>query len=180
MRALVVFESMYGNTRKVAEAIGRGLRTVGEVDVVPLSQATAERVDAADLVVVGAPTHIHGLSRPLTRKGAADDASKEGSVLHLEPEAQGEGVREWLEGLSTGHGRAAAFDTRMGGNPLLTGRASKPIARRLRRHGFDLVAPPESFLVSKESVLEDGEEERAAEWGRQLAQALEPAAAKGG
>ncbi len=179
MRALVVFESMYGNTRQVAEAIGRGLGEVGEVSVVPLSQATAERVDTADLVVVGGPTHVHSMSRPLTRKGAADDAVKEGSVLQLEPEAQGDGVREWLEALGTAHGCAAAFDTRIRANPLLTGRASKPIARRLRRTGFELVAPPESFLVSKESVLEEGEAERAVEWGRQLGRAVAPASVSG-
>lgn len=63
-----------------------------------------------------------------------------------------------------------AFDTRSGGPALLTGRASKGICRKLRLRGFDLVAESESFLVDKESRLEEGEETRAEQWGRTLAQ----------
>ena len=52
---------------------------------------------------------------------------------------------------------------------VFTGRASKGIGKRLRGHGFALVAEPESFLVSKRNELEPGEEDRAREWGRHLA-----------
>jgi hypothetical protein len=63
----------------------------------------------------------------------------------------------------------AAFDTRLEGRPVLTGQASKGIARLLRQHGFTLAAKPESFLVTKDSQLRDGEQARAWDWGRQLA-----------
>lgn len=53
---------------------------------------------------------------------------------------------------------------------VLTGRAGKGIAKKLRKHGFELVADPESFLVDKQSKLEPGEEDRAEQWGRSLAQ----------
>lgn len=65
-------------------------------------------------------------------------------------------------------GRAAAFDTRANMSPVLTGRASKGIAKQLRRHGFDLVAEPESFLVTKDTYLEPEETARARRWGRDL------------
>ena len=64
MRAVIVYESMYGNTHQVAEAIGAGLEPACEVSIVPVSQATQESLAGADLVVVGGPTHVHGMSRP--------------------------------------------------------------------------------------------------------------------
>jgi hypothetical protein len=66
---------------------------------------------------------------------------------------------------------AAAFDTRIHISPVLSGRASKGISKRLRHHGWHEVAEPESFFVDKESALVDGEDERAVEWGRTLARA---------
>jgi hypothetical protein len=62
-------------------------------------------------------------------------------------------------------GRAAAFDTRLDAAPLLTGRASKGIARLLHAAGFELAAEPESFLVDKDTLLLAGEEHRAEAWG---------------
>ena len=61
MRALVVYESMYGNTHVIASNIEDGLRATHEVTLVPVTAATAELVSHADLLVVGAPTHMHGL-----------------------------------------------------------------------------------------------------------------------
>ena len=67
---------------------------------------------------------------------------------------------------------AAAFDTRIDASPLLTGRASRGIEKRLTRLGYDLVADPESFLVDKTSHLLPGEAERAVEWAAELAASL--------
>jgi hypothetical protein len=161
MRTLVLFESMYGNTRRIAEQIAAGMGG-DDVTVLPVHDATAELVVAADLVIVGAPTHVHGLPRPTSRQGAADQADG----LTLEPHAGDEGVREWLEALP-GHpgGLAAAFDTRVDISPLLSGRASRNIDRHLRHHGYRTVTGPESFLVDKHTHLLDGEAERARDWG---------------
>jgi len=165
MRSLVVYESMYGNTHLVAEAIGRGLATAGPVAVVPVADATAERVADADLVVVGGPTHAHAMSRENTRKGAIDDARDPDNHLTLDADAEGEGLREWFDDLPVAVAKGAAFDTRFHLSPLLTGRASKGIAKRLRRHGVELVDEPESFFVEQGNVLEDGETARAESWG---------------
>ena len=168
MRAVVVYESMYGNTRRVAEAVGRGLAATAEVAVVPVSRAGPDVVAGADLVVVGGPTHAHAMSRSATRKAAVDQAGKQPDTV-LEPGAAGAGVRDWLASLGEIHTPAAAFDTRAAAPPALTGRASKGIAKALRRHGLQPVAEPESFLVDKTNHLQPGEEERAVRWGASLA-----------
>lgn len=168
MHVLVIYESMYGNTRHVAEAIARGIDEVATVRTVAAADAKDEDLDAVDLVVVGGPTHVHGMSRPTTRHGAVSAAEKPDNALTVEPDAESDGVREWLASLGPVTGQAAAFDTRLDANPLLTGRASKTIGRKLRRAGFTLVAEPESFLVDKDTVLEPGEADRASRWGRSL------------
>lgn len=173
MRAVVVYESMYGNTHLIAAAIAEGLSELGEASAVSVHDARGEVLDGADLLVVGGPTHVHGMSRPSTRESAAEAAAAEGSDLEMDPDAAGDGVREWLAALERSKGRqAAAFDTRVAISPVLSGRASKGIAKELRRHGFELVAEPESFLVTKETHLLPDEEDHARAWGRSLAQAL--------
>ena len=169
MRALVVYESMFGSTRLVAEAIAEGLGPKPEVTVVGVADATP-MLDGLDLVVVGGPTHAWGMSWPSTRRGATLRTSKPGSGLVLEPGADtGPGIREWLASLSRADTRAAAFDTRIKAPLLFTGRASRSISRHLVRLGLDVVAPPESFLVDKKSHLLPGELERARAWGATLA-----------
>jgi hypothetical protein len=122
--------------------------------------------------VVGGPTHAHGMSHASTRKGAVAAAEKAGSNLVLDEDAEGPGLRDWFDGFERIDTKAAAFDTRADIPPALSGRASKGIARRLRRHGAALVAEPESFFVTKENHLEPDEEHRAREWGVQLSGAL--------
>jgi hypothetical protein len=174
MRALVVYESMYGNTHQVAEAIGTGLETAYEVSVVPVSHADPALLDEADLVVVGGPTHVHGMSRPGTRKGAVEAAAKPDSGQQTEPDALGPGLREWFGTLGRYPAKAAAFDTRLHGPAMMTGRASKGVAHLLRAHGLELVAPPESFLVTKQNELEPHETTRAREWGARLVASSTP------
>lgn len=164
---------MFGNTRLVAEAIGRGLASGAEVAVVPVGEATAGVIEGVDLVVAGGPTHMHGMSRTGSRRTAAAMARKLGSLVVLEPGAEGPGLREWIPALGRLTVVAAAFDTRGQGLPLLTGRASKGISRALRRHGMTIVAKPESFVVAgRDTHLAEGELRRAAEWGRMLARAV--------
>ena len=169
MRALIVYESIYGNTHVVANHIGAGLRREFEVDVVSVDGATADRVAAADLLVVGGPTHVHSLSSTRSRQAGRDAAHKPGKEIDLDPDAEGEGLRDWFRDLpATAPRAAAAFDTRVDGPALLTGRASRSIARRLGGLGYRLAADPESFVVDKENHLLAGEADRAEAWASSL------------
>jgi len=164
MDALVVYESMYGNTRAIAEAIAEGL---GGAEVRPARQpATA----SADLLVVGGPTHMHGLTTSGSRKMAAE-AVKEDGHGSLEPDAtDGPGLREWLRELpKVDRARAATFDTRLDRSAALTGSAARGIARRLRRRGYDVVGSQSYLVEDAEGPLEEGELQRAREWGAELA-----------
>jgi hypothetical protein len=174
MRAVVVYESMYGNTHLVADAIAAGLRPAFDVSVVPVSEVSPAVLADADLVVVGGPTHAHGMSWAATRKAAVEAANKPVTPLKVEPDALGPGLRDWFDSLGRYSVKAAAFDTRMHGPAALTGRASKAVTRSLRAHGFDVVAEPESFLVTKQDLLEPQESTRAREWGTMLAARITP------
>jgi hypothetical protein len=168
VRALVVYESMYGSTHVIADNIADGLRANYEVTVVPVGKATPELAAAADLVVAGAPTHLRGLSTPKSRQMAAQAAAKAGSRLRLDPDAGGPGMQDWLQGIGHRDGLAAVFDTRVNGLALLTGRASRRIARLLKRRGYRIVAAPQSFLVCSHGTLLDGESSWARRWGMTL------------
>jgi hypothetical protein len=170
MRVLVVYESMYGNTHLIADAVAGGM--TADVTVVAVGQATAALIDGADLLVVGGPTHVHGMTRASTRRSAWNAALEPDKELTVDADAAGVGLREWFDGLSGLTGRAAAFDTRMDGPTPFTGRASKGIAKRLRHHGAALVVEPESFLVTKDNHLLPDEAARARAWGAQLQAAL--------
>jgi hypothetical protein len=168
VRALVVYESMYGNTHVIADHVADGLRATHEVTLVPLGQAARGLVVGVDLLVAGGPTHMHGMSTAASRRMAVQAAGREGSTLSLDPAATGPGLRDWLDGVGYVDALAAAFDTRLDGVPLVTGRASRGIARLLRRYGCRLIAAPESFLVGGGTKLLDGEAARAQRWGAAL------------
>ena len=172
MRVVIVYESLYGNTHLVAEKMAEGVNLRAEALVVPVDEATPEMVSGADLLVVGGPTHMHGLSTSSSRRMAVADAAKRD--LELDPDAESEGLRGWFHTLEPGEGRpSAAFDTRLDGRAGFTGRASLGIARRLRHHGFELAVDPESFLVDKENHLTSGEADRAREWADRLVDAID-------
>jgi flavorubredoxin len=164
MSAVVVYESWFGNTRKIAEAIADGLREEGlDVALVSVDEPLPE-LETVELLVVGAPTHVHGLSSRGSRQGAIEQGA--------ERDAPGIGVRGWLKELPSDlAGQAAAFDTRLHKPVLLVGSAARKIARRLERHGFELLVPPESFFVTSGdgTPLEEGELERARGWARTVA-----------
>jgi len=168
MRAAVIYESMYGNTHLVAEAIADGLRSGADATVLAVHDADTAALTDVDLIVVGGPTHVHGMSRASTRKAAIENAEKPGATLELDPDAEGDGLREWFDSVASLPRLAAAFDTRMHGPATFTGRASKGIAKRLRAHGSELLAEPQSFLVTKENHLVDDELEDARRWGASL------------
>ena len=175
MRVLVVYESLYGNTRIIANCIAEGLRDRHDVEAVPVSRAGADLVDDSDVLIVGGPTQFHGLSTSWSRGVGAEAAANPRSALVVEQGAIGVGLREWLFNVSPGLGRpAAAFDTRFGGQALFTGRASNGIAHRLGRRGYRVVTDPASFVVDQRNALLPGEAARARVWGVTLASALEP------
>jgi hypothetical protein len=170
MRAIIVYEPMFGSTKKVAEAIAEGLADCAEVSVVPVTSADAHILDGTDLVVVGGPTHTHGMSKPSTRKMAVKQARRPGSEVELVPGAEsGPGVREWLASLGRLEIAGAAFDTRLQGLPAFTGRASKSVRRLLSHQGARIAASPESSLVAGlTGALVEGELARARAWGERL------------
>jgi flavorubredoxin len=165
VKALVAYESMFGNTERVARAVAAGLRLEG-VDTTVLDVAHAADVDLADvdLLVVGAPTHGFSLSRPATRR----DAVRQGGRT----DAAALGMREWLETLDEDTRRplVATFDTRVTKVRYLPASASRRAARTLNDHGFHIVGSPTGFLVHDVSgPLESREVDRAIAWGRGVA-----------
>src|SRR5215204_1687443 len=100
MRARVVYESMFGNTQAIAQAVADGLAERMSVDVEEVGSAATDVAGDVDLLVVGGPTHAFGMSRERTRESAAVQAA--GEVV-----SAGEGLREWL-GAVTGETRGVA------------------------------------------------------------------------
>lgn len=170
-KATIIYESMFGSTRRVAEAIADGLRPTVSVTILPVKDAPESILDA-DLLIVGAPTHVHGLSRPSTRVEAGKWADDPARHLTLEPDAEGIGVREWLETCGRVPSRFAAFDTRADMTELFTGSAASRIEKRMRGLGSRRFVQKQSFLVDKESALVAGELDRATGWGRTIATEL--------
>jgi hypothetical protein len=161
MRALIVYESMFGNTEEIAQAVAKGMQSYLATDVLEIAQAPVRLVDDVELLVVGGPTHGHGLSRPATREAA-------GKQTGNSPVSRGRGLREWLQSLpSPSHETAvAAFDTRFDKPRWLTGSAARGAARILRRRGYRLITEPASFYVTSTSgPLAENERGRAQEWG---------------
>jgi hypothetical protein len=167
LRALVVFESAFGNTEEVARAIAVGLEPRFQPEVVAVADAPASVDQGVDLLVIGAPTHALGLSRPNTREQATAQGGRTSTI----------GVREWLESLEAPPGiAAAAFDTRIVKPWVLrlTGTASRAAARRLRKRGFRVVARESFVVVGTQGPLREGERERAREWAATLAASAQP------
>ncbi|HLN76175.1 MAG TPA: flavodoxin domain-containing protein [Nocardioidaceae bacterium] len=171
MKALIVYESMFGNTGKVAEAVAEGVRGHMAVELVATDHAPAALPEEVDLLVVGGPTHAFSMTRANTR----EDAVRQGATA-----ATTTGIREWIGRLHDGaHGElVATFDTRVartGGRVRhFPGSAAKSAAKALRKAGFEVVVPPESFWVEDTAgPLFEGETERARQWGERIAAAVE-------
>jgi hypothetical protein len=165
LRAIVVYESMFGNTAAIAKAVADGLASAMDVEVADIASAPSEFRDV-DLLVVGAPTHAFGLSRPQTRV----DAGRRGARADA---ARNDGVREWIaliDRSSIGVTTAATFDTRIR-RPRLPGSAARAARRRLRRIGFRVLPATSFWVTGTAGPLADGELERAHRWGAQLATA---------
>lgn len=161
MRALLVYESMFGNTEAIARAVADGLS--GRMDVELHEVAEAPVSQRVDLIVAGGPTHAFSLSRPSTRADAIAQGATRGKASI--------GLREWLGHLprATQVESFAAFDTRVDKVRRLPGSAATKAAKIVRRLGY-ASAGHESFYVSDTAgPLVDGELERARTWGALLA-----------
>jgi len=156
MKTLVVYESRYGNTALIARAVADALRERGSAHLMPVDEVAATDLDGVDLLVVGGPTHAHGISAELS-----------GWLKSLPVER--------VDGLPF-----ATFDTRYHMAQFLTGSAARVALRRLKHLGATPIAAPESFFViAGEGPLVDGENERAIAWARGLVEpvgALRPGA----
>jgi|SRR5947207_9892646 len=169
MKVVVVYESMFGNTKSIGEGIAEGLREAAEVIAGTVDEVSPDEVDDAAMIVAGGPTHAHGMARPNAHQSVAkmDPHHKYGPVLPGR-----ESLRGWLERVPAGRTMAAAFDTRFDKPQWLTGSAAKKIARRLRDRGHSILGTESFFVRTTGGPLADGELERAVAWGRALAAEL--------
>lgn len=163
MNALIVYESLFGNTEEIARAIADGVSRHVPVDVFEVTEVPEGKETGAQLLVFGGPTHAFSMSRESTR----EDAVRQGAT-HTET---GVGIREWLTGLhpSAQSAPIATFDTKVGKMRHLPGSAAKKAEKLAHRHGFKSLVSPESFFVDDvDGPLLDGELERATAWGDSL------------
>lgn len=144
MKTLVVYDSFYGNTEKIARAIAGAI--AGEVKVLRPGEASPTDLKSVDLLIVGSPTQG---GRPT--KAILD-------FLNKLPEPAVKGIN------------VAAFDTRLSTKLVgIFGYGAGKIADSLKKKGGTLILPPEAFFVkSKEGPLKDGELERAAAWAKRI------------
>ena len=158
MKAIVVYESCFGNTYSVCTALAEGLREAGaDVEQLEVSAAQGHALDC-DLLVLGAPTHSHGLPTAGTRKQAASAGGQ----------APVTGIRELLEQVNLGQvGRCVLLDT-VSGHGFFYGSAAKDMAKRLKRRG-GVAAEHRSFTVEgSEGPLAADALDEAKAGGREL------------
>ena len=146
MNTLIIYDSTFGNTEKVARAIADRLGEHGPVRLARAGEAGALELKEVDLLVVGCPIHRQRMTEAVE------------AFLENIP-------RRALKGRA-----AAAFDTRYRLNWFLSNfTAAKEIASKLKRTGASLIEPPEGFIVTgREGPLEEGELKRAAEWAEEI------------
>lgn len=152
MKTLIVYDSMFGNTEKVAKSMGNAI--TADVAVLPADKASSSDVKSIDLLIVGSPTQAFKPTKPVQTflRNISEDV---------------------LAGMNV-----AAFDTRMAPSDMgrvvgfivkIGGYAAPRIARALEKKGGTLVVPPEGFFVTgKEGPLRKGELDRASNWAKEI------------
>jgi len=167
MRAVIVFESLFGNTELLAGLVRNGLQCADcDVELIEVGTALAEPLDLSryDLLVLAAPTHALSLSRPESRAEAV--------ARGADPRREAVGVREWLSSFEAPRPDrlpvAAVFDTRVAKARHWPGSAAKRAARWLRQDGFDVVERMSFFVDDIAGPLTPGENLRAEDWGQRL------------
>ncbi len=159
MKAIVAYDSAYGNTGQIARAIGSALGTEQEVETLRVGEVTPQKLEGISVLVVGSPTQ------------------------KFSPTAATNGLLKRIPSGGLRGVKVAAFDTRFTEAEIervkilaffvrIFGYAAEPIADKLRKKGGELAIPPEGFYVGgTEGPLLDGELERAAAWAEQIAAA---------
>ena len=166
MKAIVVYESYWGNTASVARAIAEGLGP--EARALSTAEAGGEALAGVGLIVAGSP--IIAFSLP-SEKSRADMAAKPGKAPSP-PDLSHPLMRTWLEALPPGSGLAAAFET---GFKLSPGGSAAKILKLLEGHGYRPVVKKERFLVKGSfGPMKEGELDRAKAWGAELAKSVKP------
>jgi hypothetical protein len=165
MKAVVVYESHWGNTEAIARAVAAGFGP--EAEVLTTDQASRAALVDADLIVAGAPLIAFGLPSDKTRGGVAAESAK----APTPPDLSHPSLSCWLANLPQGHGRSASFETRMRWSP---GGATSAIDRGLEDAGYRAVGKGRRFVVKgKYGPLRDGEIELARQWGAELAETIQ-------
>lgn len=164
MQAIVVYESHWGNTATIAQAIAQGIGP--QARALSTAEATDAIVADADLIVAGAPLLGFALPTEAMLEGLAKSADQNPTP----PDLAHPSMRSWLDGLPRKNGYAASFETRIWWSP---GSASKTILKKMEALGYQPIGKAQRFVVEgKYGPLREGEVERARAWGAELAQVL--------
>ena len=165
MKAIVVYESLWGNTAAIAKAIAEGLGP--DARALSTAEASAAAIAGAALIVAGAP--VLGFSLP-TEDMRRNIGSQPQIGAPAPTDLSKPSMRSWLERLPRGAAGFAAFETRVG---LTLGGATKGIVEGLEKAGYHQAAKPQKFYVKgRYGPLRDGEVERARQWGAELARSV--------
>lgn len=178
MKVAIVFESMFGNTEKVATAVAEGLVAAGaHVALVEVGHDVPEDLAGCDLLVLAAPTHALSLSRPRTRAEAVAKGADEAQAAT--------GIREWLSGLPKNlwsvstRPQVAVFDSRVEKARHWPGSAARTIARIMTNEGFSVVDRTSFYVEDMTGPVVAGDQERARLWGHHLAEIMQVSGAVG-
>jgi len=164
MKAIVVYESLWGNTAAIARAIAEGIGP--EARALSTAEATSSVVADADLIVAGAPVLGFNLPTEQMRENIRTSPSRGPT----NPDLSHPSLRSWLDALPKKQGRAAAFETRLWWSPA---GSTSTIVHKLEGAGYRTVAKAQRFVVKGAyGPLRNGEVERARQWGAELAQVM--------
>jgi len=156
MKVLIVYDSVFGNTEKIAQVIGNAMGSQAEVNILRVGNVKQENLRGLDVLIVGSPTRAFKPTKEIL------------NFLNGFPKNGLKGVK------------VAAFDTRFTMSAIeesrvlpflvrLFGYAAKPISNRLKKKGGELIISPEGFFVEGvEGPLKEGEIERAASWAKEI------------
>lgn len=164
MKVVVVYESLWGNTAAIARAIAEGIGP--EARALSTSEASGAAIADADLIIAGAPLLGFRLADDKMRQAIR---ANEGNAPKP-PDLSHPSMRSWLDSITGGHGRSAAFETRIWWSP---GGATGAITIGLEKAGYRPLVKAQRFIVKgKYGPLRDGELERARHWGEEIKAAM--------